>query len=237
MVGAVEVEHAVILISRIVVLALAIGLRVSAQTALDEFVGKDLWSSHYSHSARLRLEKLVGEVQKADVMPPSPWRVFRFARREETRYIVVMGEQLIIIPGGTSACIQLFDGSAKKIAGWCFLTGWRNMLQDVSAEFSQSLDAYLVVIRTAHMINGPDVAKQYFAIRKDRLCLIRLEDSDGAARQNEYVFPNYEIGIPPDAESVEEWASLLESKDRTDVLSAFEVDPAATRRPRRSQPR
>jgi hypothetical protein len=39
--------------------------------------------------------------------------------------------------------------------------------------------------------------------------------------QNEYVFPNFEIGIVPAAITLEEWVRLLESKDEADVLSAL----------------
>jgi hypothetical protein len=39
--------------------------------------------------------------------------------------------------------------------------------------------------------------------------------------QNEYVFPNFEIGAAPSAHTVEAWASLLQSNDRSDVLSAL----------------
>jgi hypothetical protein len=55
----------------------------------------------------------------------------------------------------------------------------------------------------------------------DRLRLVRLEDSKGEGVQNEYVYPNYEIGLPPDAKNTNEFANLLESSDEADVLSAL----------------
>jgi hypothetical protein len=55
-------------------------------------------------------------------------------------------------------------------------------------------------------MNGRDIAKEYFAIGDDGLRLIRIESKAGGIVQNEYVYPNFEIGLPPDATSEEEWA-------------------------------
>jgi hypothetical protein len=127
----------------------------------------------------------------------------------------------MIIPGGTSATVQLFDHASTMIRSWSFQTGWRNRLTDASLAYSAELDTDLLTIRTAPVINGRDIAKEYFAFGGDSLRLVRLEDSKGAAVQNEYVFPNYEIGIVPSAKSVQDWIALLQSRDKSDVLSAL----------------
>jgi hypothetical protein len=77
------------------------------------------------------------------------------------------------------------------------------------------------VVRTAPVINGRDVAKEYFSFGDDRLRVVRLEDSKGAAVQNDYIFQNSEIGIVPSAQTVQDWAGLLRSEDKADVLSAL----------------
>jgi hypothetical protein len=70
-------------------------------------------------------------------------------------------------------------------------------------------------------INGRNVAKEYFAVGGDRLRFVRMENDEGEAVQNEYVYPNFEIGIVPAGNTEEEWASMLESVDKADVLSAL----------------
>ena len=62
---------------------------------------------------------------------------------------------------------------------------------------------------------------EYFSVGNDRLRLVRLENDKGEIIQNEYIFPNYEIGIVPAAIMPDDWVRLLESKDKSDVLSAL----------------
>jgi hypothetical protein len=51
--------------------------------------------------------------------------------------------------------------------------------------------------------------------------LVPLEDTKGEIVQEDYIYPNSEIGIVPEAKTVKEWTSLLESKNAPDVLSAL----------------
>jgi hypothetical protein len=50
------------------------------------------------------------------------------------RYIVLLGGPEMIVPGGSSACVLLFDGASKRISSWCFQTGWRISLDSASFE-------------------------------------------------------------------------------------------------------
>jgi hypothetical protein len=50
---------------------------------------------------------------------------------------------------------------------------------------------------------------------------VRLENSNGESTPNEYRNANLEIGIVPDAKNVNQFAGLLESIDKADVLSAL----------------
>src|SRR5262249_59297628 len=102
-----------------------------------------------------------------------------------------------------------------------FETGWRVDLVDASIEYSKDLAADLIILHTAPVINGRNVAKEYFAVNGDRLRLIRLEDDKGRLVQNEYIFPNFEIGVTPGVKTLNEWIGLIESQDKADVLSAL----------------
>jgi len=132
-----------------------------------------------------------------------------------------VAQSRVIIPGGSSACLQLFDAAMNSINSWSFQVGWRPSLLDATIEYSNEFARDLIVFHTAPVINGRNITKEYFALGNDRLRFIRLENDKGELARNEYVFPNYEIGIAPDAHTVEQWSALLESKDKADVLSAL----------------
>ena len=184
-------------------------------------MGKDLWKGRLSKSDSQRLQQIVGEVPKGQLSEPAPWRVWKTNSSGQTRYIILLGESLTIIPGGSSACVQLFDAVAKKINNWCFFAGWRSVLESGAIEYSSHLGTDSIVLHVAKVINGRRVAKEYFSLSNDRLKFVRMEDEQGNAVQNEYIFPNYEIGVIPVATTVDEWASMLESSDRAEVLSAL----------------
>jgi hypothetical protein len=193
-----------------------------AQPALlDRFVDRNLWTEKPTQGESAQLERLIGESPKGFLTEPSSWHIWKTDRRGQTRYVVLLGEGLMVIPGGTSACVLLFDSTATMIRRWSFQTGWRIQLKDASLEHSADLDGDLLVIDTFRVINGRDVAKEIFAIGGDQLRLVRLEDSKGNAIQNEYVFANAEIGIVPEAQTTQEWTDLLQSKNKSDVLSAL----------------
>jgi hypothetical protein len=126
-----------------------------------------------------------------------------------------------MIPGGSSACVQVFDATANKINTWWFKTGWRISLYDASIEYSAALASDLILLHTAPDVNGRNVVKEYYALSNDRLRFIRMENDKGELVQNEYAFSNYEIGFSPDANNADQWITLLESKDKADVLSAL----------------
>lgn len=204
------------------ILVIFVCFSIHAQTGiLDRLAGRDLWKHRPTRAESVQLQQLVGSVPKGIMMEPLPWYIWKAHHRGRRRYVVLLGESLMSIPGGTSACVRLFDEASTTIQSWSFQTGWRNELTSALVKYSTELGTDVLVLRTAPVINGRDIASEYFAIDDDRLRLIRLEDSKGAVVQNEYVFPNYEIGNVPSEQTVEAWTSLLRSNDKSDVLSAL----------------
>ncbi len=167
------------------------------------------------------MNRAVGEVPKGVITEPAPWHIWKTSRDGLSRYVVLLGEPEVLVPGGSSACVLLFDGASKRLRSWCFQTGWRIDLDRASLEFRTDLASDVIVLHMVRFINGRNVAKEYFAVGGDRLRFVRMENDKGEAVQNEYVFPNFEIGIVPAGNTEEEWASMLESADRADVLSAL----------------
>jgi hypothetical protein len=195
---------------------------IHAQTTeLDQFVGRDLWKDRLPESEQSRLDRIVGKVPTGNVMEPTPWHVWKTNHKNVTRYIVLLGEPEIIVPGGSSACVLLFDRASKRINNWCFQTGHRITLDSASFDFSTDLGSDLIVLHMVRFANGRNVAKEYFAISSDRLQFVRMENDKGEAAQNEYVFPNHEIGFVPAGHSEDEWVEMLKSADKATILSAL----------------
>ena len=126
-----------------------------------------------------------------------------------------------MVPGGSSACILLLDGGLQRINNWCFQTGWRITLDSASFEFSGDLGSDIIVLHMVRFINGRNVAKEYFAISGDRFRFVRMENDKGEAVQNEYVYPNFEIGIVPAGKTEGEWIEMLQSPEKANILSAL----------------
>ena len=202
--------------------ALGCAFTVDAQSKqLDTLVGRDLWKDRLPEGTQSRLNLIVGKVPKGVMMEPSPWHVWKTNRNGVIRFVVLLGEPEMIVPGGSSACVLLLDGGLHRINSWCFQTGWRITLDSASFDFSNDLGSHIIVLHMTRFINGRNVAKEYFALSGDRLRFVRMENDKGEAVQNEYVFPNFEIGIVPTGETEEEWIDMLRSADKPNVLSAL----------------
>jgi hypothetical protein len=199
----------------------ALGLTVAVHgqtTKLDGFVGKDLRENLHDQQS---VERIIGKAPSDGIFGTAVWHVWKARRNGRTRYIVLLVQEEAVIPGGSTACVVLSGASAKKIASWCFPTGWRMTPRNASIDFTNETASELIVIDMSQFVNGSDVAREYFGFSDDRLRLVRIENHGGEAVQNEFVFPNYEIGLVPDAATVEEWARMLESDDKEGVLSAL----------------
>jgi hypothetical protein len=125
------------------------------------------------------------------------------------------------IPGGASACVLLLDSAGNRITISSFEIGWRTVLTGATMEHPSDLGGYLIDISISPVINGRPIANEYFAVRNNRVQLVRLEDDKSKPVQNSYEYPNSQIGPIPDAISIEDWRALLESSEPSEVLSAL----------------
>src|SRR5881394_2958000 len=149
-----------------------------------------------------------------------PWKSWKIEGDPERR-VALSVFSLGIIPSGSSARIELSDSTGKRIDDAAFQTGWRGDPNEATYDFSQELAEPVVVIHMQRYINGRDIRKEYFAVGADRIRFVRMENAKGEIFQNEYIYPNYEVGLAPGAKTVAEWIALLESKRAADVLSAL----------------
>jgi hypothetical protein len=195
-----------------------------AQTSeLDRFVGVDFWNPRLPEKELMRLYDLSGidPLEMCVETMLDPWHMWKTGVSGSTRYIFLLGGPMLIIPGRSSACIRLFDSSAKLLGSWTFQTGWRIQLVSATSEYSKVLSGNVIVLHMAPVINGRNVAKEFFALANDQLRLVRIENNEGESIHNECVLPDYGIGLVPQAKDLNEWLAILESKSLPDVMSAL----------------
>ncbi len=187
---------------------------------LERFVGKKL--GRLSKKDTARLQQIVGPLPKpAGRLQPYPWHVWKVTRGGTMRYVLLAVSSEVIVPGGSSACVQIFDSVGIRLNTWCFQTGNRMTPEAAAFEYSYSLHSDVIVLNMTRFINGYDIAKEFFALKNDQLRFVRIENSKGEAVQNEYIYPNMEIGFAPSAKTEAEWMALLESDEKCDRLVAL----------------
>jgi hypothetical protein len=213
---------------RLILLASSVAMFTATADAqdfnLDQFVGRDLWKQRPRNSDALRLYDLSGRdpFETSYERQVEPWHVWKTSVNGRTRYIFLLGAPLITIPGGSYACIQLFDASARRIGSWSFQAGWRIQLVDATFEYSAAVNDFLIVLHMAPVSDVGNVRKEKFAINNDRLRLVRVENDRADAIQNQYVHPYADdLRLAPHPASEDEWVALLESKDKVEVVSAL----------------
>jgi hypothetical protein len=202
--------------------ALTLGLlttvvAIQAQVPLlDSLLGRDLSKSPSTETEKSGVTQLIGKVP----LWQQPWHVWKTSRNGQERYVLLMRQSVFSIPGSSYGAIQLFDRSGSRVRSWSFKIGSQMYADQATFEFSEDLNCNLITFQTKS-IKGRNIAREYFALKYDQLRLIRLEDDKGQAVQNEYLYPNNDIGLVPDAYSTFQWISMLESTDKSEVLSAL----------------
>lgn len=147
-------------------------------------------------SGARRVEEIAGKAPKGSIFGPSPWYVWKVLQNDKARYVVLSIGREVIVPGNSTAVVQVLDAAAKPIASWPFQAGYRMTPASASIHFSPETGSDLIAIEMTRYING---------FTGDQLLLVRIENGAHQAVQNEYVFPNTEIGIIPTAKTVQEW--------------------------------
>ena len=166
---------------------------------------------------QMAIDKLVGRSQNQ--FP----RLFSklSTNQEEQRYILIEESPLVTVPGESRLRLSLFTENGILLSSSEFSAGWRIVLSEIRLIQVKGIEGDVLEVESYPMINGADVAKQYYAPVADEMRLIRLEDSSGALISNIYRTPNHTIGFTPIGRSADDWEKALESKDVTEVLAAL----------------
>ena len=185
-----------------------VGFADGVADELPKMVGKSAEQLAKEHGGTLKsLSKATNETR----FGPVPWHVWKF-NRPEVRYAVFSGQHIFTIPGTSSASIVLVSATGAEIGSWSFSTGWRIDIQSARISFDDKLQAQVITVSTAPVINGRDVAKQCFALVDDKLYFVRMEDRKGKLIRNDYLSPNHTLGGDLPAKDMAGWSALLESR-------------------------
>lgn len=139
----------------------------------------------------------------------------------ELNYMLLGEKPLLIIPGDSGLRIQLFNLEGTLINSLSFASGWRIGLKDIKVNYSNKIKREVIEVSSEPVINGRDVAKQFYALVGKEILLIRLEDSKGQIIRNVYGAPNYVIGLNKKGFSVDEWERMLETNDIAELLATL----------------
>jgi len=138
-----------------------------------------------------------------------------------SKYVMVGGKELEIVPGSSRAFISVFDESDGRVNTSAFSSGWRINIKDMEFIKVSTIGVPLVVVSSCPLVNGRDIALQYYALCNNQAVLVRLERSDGIIMPNVYIPINQMIGPPVPKKSVDEWEASLNSNDKVEILIAL----------------
>lgn len=172
--------------------------RVDLQKAIDNLVGK--------RKNELLLPRLISKISNA---------------QGQIIYALVEESPLLTIPGECGIRVHIFSLEGKLLSSSAFTSGWRITLTKMKFKFMSEIGREVLEVSSEPVINGRDVAKQYYALIGGKVLLIRLEDSGGQLIRNIYGTPNHTIGYTLNGRSAKEWEKALESNDTAEILATL----------------
>jgi hypothetical protein len=147
-----------------------------------------------------------------------PYCLARIASQGNARLVLVECQPLMIIPGLSEARVSVFDTEGRLLNSVEFQTGWRITIEGARILQTSPLHVPLVEILSRNVINGRDVARQFYGLVDDDVVLVRLENSEGEIVPNEYDSSNQTIGPTASDRSLSDWENSLMSDNPVDVL-------------------
>lgn len=139
----------------------------------------------------------------------------------QTRYALIEESPLLTIPGNSGLSVHIFALDGSLIRSPVFQTGWRIAITDIRVAYLRQINREALEVRSEPVINGRDVAKQFYALVNDDVLLIRLEDKAGHLIRNAYGAPNHTFGFTITGRSASDWENTLVSDDPAEVLATL----------------
>lgn len=153
----------------------------------------------------------------------SPRRLIR-VEAGATRWVLVVTYEGMEVPGYSWMAVHLFDGNWKQTAVDRFPTGYRIALFDVWSETVEALPGRALVVRLGSVGSFGDFTyrqRQYYAIREDRVALVRLEEEGKGLAQGVFSASRPWTGPRPPLRTPAEWLAALGSGDPAAVLETL----------------
>jgi hypothetical protein len=130
--------------------------------------------------------------------------------------VLFQGRTLFAIPGGAGIRIVIHDSTGDYIAHTEFSAGSRVQILDAAL----TRDKSVIEIQCSFWITEK-LRKQFYALHKDRVALVRLEDARGQLTPNSYRHRGPWIGPKLPARTADEWEDLLLSAKSAEVLESL----------------
>lgn len=141
--------------------------------------------------------------------------------KREINYVYILELPMVVIPGNSSLRVFVFNTDGKLLNNLAFPAGYRIELKDIKVVFKLEIGREVIEVESEPVINGRNVAKQYYALIDENVLPVRIEDSKAKSLQNNYISPDHTIGYTIVNRSMEEWAKALESEDAAEVLATL----------------
>ncbi len=136
-------------------------------------------------------------------------------------YILIGEDPLITIPGSCRLRIHLFDLDGKHLNYLSFNAGYRIGLKDIKVRYSSEIEREIIEVESEPVINGRNIAKQFYALIGTEILPIRLENDKQQTVLNIYESPDAAIGLNLSGHSAEAWKNSLKSKDTAELLASL----------------
>jgi hypothetical protein len=139
----------------------------------------------------------------------------------QINYVFILELPMLVIPGNSSLRVFVFNIDGKLLNNLAFPAGYRIELKDIRVIFNPEIGREIIEVESEPVINGRNIAKQYYALVGENVLPVRLEDSKAKSLQNNYVSPDHTIGYTMVNRSMEEWEKALESDDTAEILATL----------------
>jgi len=172
-----------------------------------------------AEKVRKAIEALVGKRENQFLVPSLLTTISD--SKGQPRYALIEESPLLSIPGNSGVSIHVFTQDGALIRSSDFETGWRIAVTGIRVVYLPQISRKAVEVRSEPVINGRDVARQFYALVNDDVLLIRLEDKAGHLIRNAYGAPNHTFGFTITGRLANDWENALHSADPAEVLATL----------------
>ncbi len=140
------------------------------------------------------------------------------------RWALVVSYEGLEVPGVSWMAVHLFDADWKQKAVANFPTGYRISLFDVWQERVDALSDPVFTVRLGSIGSFGDFTyrqRQHYAVRDERLALVRIADEGGAATKGSFAASHPWTGPRPMQRTTAQWIESLASDDAALVLETL----------------